>query len=185
MDRLRVALEYVKDFSIAIDGGANVGTWSKVMADRFEKVFSFEPAPDTFECLKRNMFHFMNVEARQQALGDRHGLFSIGVDPLRERNTGSRYIKINEEGSVPMLTVDSLNLPSLGFLKLDLEGGEYLALQGARETIEKYRPVIFVECKKGMSARFGNEFNAPLLFLQELGAREVKRMHADHVLVFD
>ena len=84
-----------------------------------------------------------------------------------------------------MLTVDSLNLPSLGFLKLDLEGGEYLALQGARETIEKYRPVIFVECKKGMSARFGNEFNAPLLFLQELGAREVKRMHADHVLVFD
>ena len=38
-----------------------------------------------------------------------------------------------------------MNLPGLDFLKIDVEGAEGLVIEGAAETIKKYRPIIFFE----------------------------------------
>jgi len=49
--------------------GANIGTWSIEMAKRFNKVYSFEIYPPTFECLKKNIEE-RNLENKNIALVD-------------------------------------------------------------------------------------------------------------------
>ncbi len=55
---------------------------------------------------------------------------------------------------VPRETLDSWNLPTLGFLKLDVEGSEPLVLMGARATLARCRPIVLFE-NKGLCRRFG------------------------------
>jgi len=43
------------------------------------------------------------------------------------------------------MTLDELNLPRVDFIKIDIEGMEMEALGGARETIQKYRPILLIE----------------------------------------
>jgi FkbM family methyltransferase len=185
IDRLEKALSYVTSWDYAIDGGAHVGSWSIRMSQQFKHVLSFEPALDTFECLCKNTELIPNIEQFNEALGDRPGSVTSMDDKTRPGNTGSRFVKINPEGETPMDKIDNLQLPSLGFLKLDLEGAEYMALKGAEATICEHKPVILVEVKKGMSERFNSAANAPLDFLKELGAREVDRIKSDHIYMFN
>lgn len=189
LDRLRKAIEFVTDFSLAIDGGAHVGSWSKTMLNWFNKVVAFEPAPDTFECLERNLWsenRLGKADLHNKALGDQHAHIVMDCDQRYEvaGNTGARYVRKAEEGEVEMVTIDSLKLPSLGFLKLDVEGAEYLALKGAEETLRHCHPVVFIEVKKDFGERFGVGREAPIKFLKELGAREVARIKSDHVFTF-
>ena len=149
----------IHDWSIAIDGGAHIGTWSVVMAGRFKRVIAFEPTPETFEMLAKNMEHFSNVECRNEALMDREGLINMEMPEhnakhqrayAKKINDGleSRYAQWNDKGEVVAVTIDGLGLPSCGLIKLDLEGAEYLALQGARKTIARFKPVVAVEIKR-------------------------------------
>jgi len=185
IDRLDKALSYVTSWDMAIDGGAHVGTWSIRMSESFNHVLAFEPAPDTFECLCKNTEGFPNIEQFNEALGDSTGLVESIDDTTRPGNTGSRFVKTTINGSIPMDSIDNLDLPSLGFLKLDLEGAELIALQGAEGTICEHKPVILVEVKKGMSERFNSEMYAPLHFLRDLGAREVDRINSDYIYTFN
>jgi FkbM family methyltransferase len=59
---------------VAVDGGANIGAYSRVMAGVFSHVHAFEPAPDTFECLRRNIEEWgitERVTSYPQALSSR------------------------------------------------------------------------------------------------------------------
>jgi hypothetical protein len=49
---------------------------------------------------------------------------------------------------VPVSTIDSFlpELPAVKLIKLDIEGGEFHALKGAEETINRFRPVVIFEC---------------------------------------
>jgi hypothetical protein len=44
-----------------------------------------------------------------------------------------------------MVTIDSMNLPGLDFMKIDVQGSEGLIIMGACKTITKYKPVIMFE----------------------------------------
>jgi len=46
---------------------------------------------------------------------------------------------------VPLLTVDSLNLPACHLIKIDVEGMESDVIAGAEETIRRFRPVLYLE----------------------------------------
>lgn len=192
LDRLDRALQYVTNWSCAVDGGAHVGIWTRALAERFDVVHAFEPAADSFACLRYNMWadeRLGKVVTYNAAIGDEAGEAHVVHDPQREPlgNTGSRFVQKGageEEESVQMLTIDSLHLTGIGFMKLDVEGAELLALKGAVKTIEWCKPVVYVEVKKDFGERFGLEKDAPLRFLKELGAREVDRIKADHVFAF-
>ena len=54
------ALSLFEGGRVALDGGANVGAYTKIMLDRFETIYAFEPAADTFEALKRNVLPMEN-----------------------------------------------------------------------------------------------------------------------------
>ena len=60
-------------------------------------------------------------------------------------NLGGVAIGEGGEGGIQMKTIDSMNLDSLNFLKIDVEGAEPYVIEGAKKTIAKYKPIILYE----------------------------------------
>lgn len=178
---LAIALKYVTDWSCALDGGGHVGTWARPMAAKFARVIAAEPSPDTFEALEVNMIAFgcANVELMNVALGAVPGSVTMQLDgrAAELKNTGGRYVAEAEKG-IPRITIDSLNLSSLGFLKLDVEGSEPLALLGARATLKRCRPIVLFE-NKGLWRRFGLAPDAPQQILTKAGYQQLEKAGCD------
>jgi FkbM family methyltransferase len=181
-DHLEAALQYVTDFSVAIDGGAHVGTWSRLLSQAFQQVIAVEPAPDTFTSLSVNMTAFgcTNVVCRQVALGDSPGLCSLGLDAKEaaRQNTGARHITAGQD--IEIVGIDDWNLPNVGFLKLDIEGSEPAALRGARQTLERCRPIVLFE-DKSLWKRYGEAMNAPVQILQRAWYRKLQSIGCDQI----
>ena len=179
---LAMALSFVKDFSLAIDAGAHVGTWARPMSLLFAQVIAVEPSPDTFACLQENLRQFgvQNVELKNVALGAHAGLVSMELNQREtERlNTGARYTV--QGGEIPRETIDSWQVPSLGFLKLDVEGSEPYVLEGAIKTLKRCRPIVLFE-DKGLWKRFELPRNAPHVILTKLGYRHLARASCDEI----
>lgn len=161
----------VGQYRLAVDGGAHIGGWTEVLSRAFEKVISFEPASDTFALLKAYVGRLPNVELRQEAL--------LAVDcPVRmvdRKGTNAltaRYALPDNAGDCKAIALDNLNLPVLDFLKLDLEGGEPLALVGALHTLKRCRPFVVVE-EFGFSYRYGFSDGASGALLKTIGYRQV------------
>jgi len=187
IDRLYKAFEYVTDWTLAIDGGAHVGLWTTEMSAYFKKVIAFEPDPKTYECLMKNTEENQNVSVLQNALSNRETYISIKWDPKHALagNTGSKYIShIGEDRGIKAIKLDDIALPSLGFLKLDVEGHEFRALQGAEKLIKRHKPVIMLECKAGYAKRFndGDDYAATLLASWQYEC--VASIRADHIFKF-
>lgn len=181
LDHLNMALEHVTDFSAAVDGGAHVGSWTIEMAKVFREVHSFEPCPETYDCLLENTKHISGIRRYTCALGDEPKHMGMAEDRKYSDggNTGGRYL--SGDGEIVVSPLDMWELPTLGFLKLDVEGYELFALRGARETLFRCRPVVFIEDKIRMAHRFGLEPHAAVRFLVDMGMREVDHIGADKV----
>jgi len=180
---LTAAMRYVTNRDCAIDGGAHVGTWSLVMSGTFRRVIAVEPSPDTFECLDRNLREAgcQNVECHQVALGASAGSVSMTLDPeqAQRANTGARFVQPG--GTIPVVTIDSLHVPSLGFLKLDIEGSEFAALQGAKETLLRCKPIVLFENKRLWTRHYGVPKDAVSRYLSGLGYRHLERVSMDEI----
>lgn len=142
------ALSFVQNFRRAVDIGAHVGLWARDLCDLFEFVYAFEPIPEHRECFHKNVKN-RNYELYDCALGNRESTAQMVFDST---NTGHTRIATNKEKDqvyrvVNIASLDSFNLDDIDFMKLDCEGYELFALQGAEATIKRCRPVINIEVK--------------------------------------
>lgn len=183
IDHLHAALRHITDFSCGADCGAHVGTWSRVMARQFARVIAVEPSLDTFEALRWNLEQAgcANVDAKNVALGDRPGTVEMTLTPEQaaRANTGARYA--HPGGSVPVEMIDAWHLPALGFLKLDVEGSEYAALRGARETLTRCKPIVLFENKFLWTRHFGLPKDAVAAFLRSIGYVFLEQVGSDQI----
>jgi FkbM family methyltransferase len=148
-------VEYIKEiynkktFRGCVDAGASYGFLSVPFSFMFEKVYSFEPNPGVVECLRENVAPLSNVEVYSKALSNKNQTTYLevnaknvtGIGSLRDEPTNSHNI-IHQ---VETITLDSLNLVDIDFIKIDVEGHELKVLKGAIQTIEKWRPVVYCE----------------------------------------
>lgn len=185
-DHLEEALTFVTDFRCAVDAGAHVGVWTKELAIRFDRVIAVEPAEDTYACLVENLwgFRIQNVDPMHMAVGAQDGYVAMALDAKQaeRKNTGGRYVVRRGNGvlDIPCVTIDSWNLPALGFLKLDVEGSEPDAIKGAARTIARCQPVVLFE-DKGFGVRFGYERNASQELLKLLDYEHKVRVGHDEI----
>lgn len=178
IDHLNTALKYVKNWRFAIDVGANYGSWSRYMAKRFEAVFSYEAVYGIYECMVKNIKDTPNVEPFNVAIGDMQRSVSVGEGKRYDNYGCATYIG---NGDTPMISIDSLELEHLDFLKLDIEGYEYYALLGAKETIKRCNPVIiFEENLRGMLEHQVPEGKCAE-FLEGLGATFLEKCNKDFI----
>ncbi len=87
-----------------IHAGGNCGVWSKIYAELFSKVVTFEPDDVNFECFKRNVSN-ENVEIYKAGLSDKEGFCKM-VEGDGGANAGALQIEETQEG-IPMMTIDS------------------------------------------------------------------------------
>lgn len=148
--------------TVVIDGGAHQGMHSRPMAALapVERVIAVEASPSTyaqFASKIRNASHLSKIDLHHAALQDDPALESIefhvsathsgrsGLNPLLRGRDG---IEFEPPMRVPATTIDKL-AGSLGervrFIKLDLEGGEFAALRGGRQTLAAGGPVCVFE----------------------------------------
>jgi len=135
-----------------LEAGANIGAHTVRLAQLVGEsgaVYAFEPQRIVFQSLCANVAlnSITNVFAHQAALGKEIGEVIVpALDYGNENNFGGLGLGAYSRGeSVPVVTVDGLELSDCRFIKIDVEGMEQDVLQGARETIKQYRPVLYVE----------------------------------------
>jgi FkbM family methyltransferase len=173
---------WIKEFSVAIDGGANIGTWAIRMAERFNLVLAFEPAPEIFAVMQENIAPFPKIIPWRMALLDKATKVKM-VQPDGRSTKRSQYVQESKVGTITATTIDELGMANCGFIKLDLEGAEYPALLGGEATIMRFRPTVMIEVSKGYAARFGAHGDAAPHLLSKWGYRMVGECWPDQVWI--
>ena len=153
---------------ICIDAGGSFG-WHAVLLSQLVgesgKVYSFEPLPNNFNQLKKNisMNNCCNVQLECCALAETAGmrelfLPDIGVSGSFELHEYQRQF---EKILCPTVTLDQFCLQNsvikIDFIKADVEGAEWLVLKGGEQIIKRDRPILFVEIQAHSTKLFGHE----------------------------
>ena len=132
--------KYLKGLDVVVTAGANCGLHTRFFAQKFKRVYAFEPDPLNFHCMVNNS-QFPNVYKFQMALGEECRL----VDIANENHSNVGVHTIKEGNKIPMITIDTMNLDACDLIQLDVEGYEPNVIKGALETIKKFWPVITAE----------------------------------------
>lgn len=170
-------VKWVPERNLVIHAGANCGVWSKIYAQLFKDVVTFEPNDINFECFQRNVSE-PNVKIYKAGLSDKSG-FCKSVEGDEGQNYGALQIEEADEG-IPMMTIDSLDLnPDL--IQLDVEGFEENALRGAQKTIMRSRPIIIIEQKK--LAKNGMNDAEIAIMIQRIGYYFAERVWSDNIFI--
>jgi FkbM family methyltransferase len=157
------------DGVVAIDCGANVGThtieWAKKMTG-WGIVIAIEAQERIFYALAGNIAinNCFNAQAIHAAVSEKNGTMTIPLpNYLAPASFGSLELKQRDNpefigqvidyssqnlATVRTLSLDSLNLPRTDLIKIDVEGMELEVLRGAAKSIERSKPILFVEAIK-------------------------------------
>lgn len=150
-------LEYLGSSIHIFDIGANIGQTSfNMFRKQKEKgldpvIYAFEPYPRTFEKLKTNtdLNNDSAVKAYNLGIGEKQGmLYMIQHSPS---NSGGFRMTEDKQDSVEVavITFDEFvlehGIPTVDFIKIDVEGFEVQVLKGALQSINRFRPVIIFE----------------------------------------
>jgi FkbM family methyltransferase len=140
---------------VVVDGGAFIGNHTLFYANICEaRVVAFEPNPESFNVLKANIV--LNgvddrVTAYQLGLGGESGRARL-LAAVDANNQGMSSLQLARSGEVEVVRLDDVELPGpLRLLKVDVEGMEVSVLRGAAQTIQRDRPLLYVECASPIS----------------------------------
>lgn len=159
--------KHCKKFDCVVQAGGNQGLYPRLFANIFKTVYTFEPDSYNFHCLVNNC-QLDNIIKINACLGNTNRLTKFTNDP-NSQNCGT-FTVVDDVGIVPMLTLDSFNLEHCDLIQLDVERYERNVLEGAVETIKKFKPVISCECGDGG-------------FLEQFGYETIETPGADLVYV--
>jgi FkbM family methyltransferase len=171
-------LPLIKPGSTILDIGANFGFYSIIFAKRCKdaKIHCFEPVSETFEHLVNNIYHnsaSKSIVYNNCGVGERNGTMNITTDLYAGNylvENGSNYI--NSE-TVPIVSIDSYieekNIEKIDFIKCDIEGAELFMLKGSLSTINRDKPIIFIEIYDEWTKRFGHRAKHVVEYILKFG----------------
>lgn len=128
-----------------LDVGGHIGTMALPLSMLYKEVHTFEPCETNYNLLAQNIKANKcgNITAHNVAVGNRAS--KVSVFRHYEHNSGCYAVKDDAEGSVDCITLDSLDLTDVDFIKIDVQGKESEVIEGAIDTIRKYKPFLMIE----------------------------------------
>lgn len=150
---------------LVLDIGANIGCITQALLAAGHAVWAFEPQPAVYELLTRNC---AGASLENCALGREAGqAFMPKVDYSKYGNFGGLGL-----GSgnlfVEVKTLDSFNFQDVSLMKIDVEGYEEEVLRGAVETINRCKPIIYLEADRK------EKINSLAMYLESIGYTHVE-----------
>ena len=156
-------MEMVTPGKTAVDVGANIGIFTYGFLARGADVCAIEPQagcakqikafydlgfPRTDAPLKRG-----KLSLHIEAVSDEPGTAVLYV-PLKDGKVDDESASLNPDDGeslrieVPVRRLDDYALENVQVIKMDVEGREVSALEGAKETIARWRPSLLVEVEQ-------------------------------------
>ena len=137
---------------VAIDIGSCEGLWSLNLSDEFKTVYAFEPMPEVYDMTLRWLPE--NVKPHNVALSNKEEtiemiFFKQNVGMTMRK--GNAFIEDHMKNSPNKVfvtktrTLDSYVFQNVDFIKIDAEGEEQNIIYGAKETLDRCSPIIFVD----------------------------------------
>lgn len=154
---------------VAVDVGANIGTFTMPVAraNPLGTVYAFEAQRTVFYQLCANVVinsldnvithhvgvgnpthenEKINVPVIDFSSANNIGAVSL-IDEVRRKMIINKKYRVNNFEPVPLRSLDELlkNVEKIDFLKIDVEGMEYLVLKGACRVLKQHWPIVFLE----------------------------------------
>ncbi len=147
-------LDHLPPGGVAIDAGANIGIFTANFSQAVGpsgRVIAIEMTPETASSLRRTIAlnDLGNVDLVEMALSDEAGqVLTIGMPDASHFGQASIIRNLDGGGrsiSVATTTLDDVTkgLERVHVMKMDLEGAELLALQGARRTLQITDAILY------------------------------------------
>lgn len=126
----------------AYDGDSILGFISHLKEkgiNNYKKIYAFEADSNNIEKLQKNVSELPNIITIPKGVSDKKGILFFASE-------GTISSRISDSGiQVPITKIDDeLNGESVTYIKMDIEGSEYNALFGAKETIIKNKPKLAI-----------------------------------------
>lgn len=125
---------------VVVQAGGCSGLWALALAKHFERVYTFEPEPLNFRCLRANVVDTPNIEAFDFALGEARK--NVGMTRPKPK---AGLWRVDGDGDIPMVRLDDVIGEAVDAIVLDVEGSEVQAWQGAERLIAACRPLLWFE----------------------------------------
>lgn len=171
---------WVRPGDWVLDLGANVGHYAARFSELVGptgRVIAFEPVPDTFAVLAAVACACpaRNVTAVNAAASSRTAVVNMSM-PEFAAGGGNFYQARIESGAsgsgVLAMAIDTLDLPRISLVKIDVEGHEADALRGLERLLVRDGPTLIIERDAGPSAEL----------LDGLGYRASRLPHSPNVV---
>ena len=193
----RLLNERIRPGSTVMDIGANIGYFSAVMSRRVGpqgKVWSFEPVPATFKQLSLcKMFnHLDQMMPINVALGDENASAKIHFDASM-MGSASIHAHMSEtqplSADIQIRRLDDLweagEVTEPDLIKIDVEGHEYAAFDGARKLLTKARPQIVFEFNRPAAEAAHWDLAKLVALLRECCDYQFFQVQSDQILPLD
>ena len=140
----------IKKGDTVIDAGANLGLFSWLIKNELGgegKIYMFEPISSLSTILKESISDnntSNSMFVAEFAVSDEDGYTYFSVQDFG----GGSHKSDNGKTKIPTIKIDTYvknnNIEKIDFIKADIEGMEPYLIQGAKETIKKYKPRIAI-----------------------------------------
>jgi FkbM family methyltransferase len=142
-----------------LDCGSNYGFYSFYVAslNLDNQVLAFEASPKTFNAFKANLElnNFRNIDYKNLAISEVSGKFISFYESHNDWESSVTHSKFENTKIVTIETTaidqellkKDLNNFAI-IIKLDIEGNEFNAIQGSKDAILRYEPLIIIELSR-------------------------------------
>lgn len=197
--------QYILNSRTILDVGGHIGyhTLGYKKINPQVKIHVFEPQKQLFDLLNKNLFdnEIENVFSYNLAVGHTNLKVtlsdiitdgpncneSFSYDSNKIYNLGGVSIGFGKT-EVQMISLDSMDLENIDYIKVDVEGAESLVFLGAKNILQKYKPVICFEYNhKKLNSEFlnsiyGSELLSPFEVLKSFGYSQFKNIPYENVI---
>lgn len=192
LEIFNAAKSFIKPDTIILDIGANYGQMSIELSKIAEntQVWAFEAQKMIYEILIKNIEsnNRNNIVAFYNAvynIDNEEFLFPI-PDLVKFPSYGSYGLNLNAKSGIPVksITIDSLEFDRpISFIKIDIQGSDLAAMQGAVNTIARYRMPIIFEFEEQFQKDFNTSFQDYVEFVNGIDYKFLKTIQNTNYLI--
>ena len=173
---------------VIFDIGAKVGWATKKYRNLFPMatIFSFEPFPSSYNELQQNTANDSQTTTYQLAISDRAGVTTLNTNAAPGTSSllstddraasywGEGLLETKNTIDVNTTTIDDFcrneSIPRIDILKIDIQGAEYMALNGAREMLtNQWISIAYFEVIMAPTYEGQRKFHEYLTLMESFG----------------
>ena len=156
----------IRQGDVVVDAGANIGYFSVIFSQLVGAqgaVYAFEAHEFIYNLLCGNAAFnsCFNLHPYFMALGNTQTTIEITLPnyTITDNFGGIDLMNHHRSGTTQSVQCDTLDnvlspLERVDFIKIDVEGMEQVVIEGARQIIKKFRPLLYVENDRTQKARY-------------------------------